>query len=117
MPIVTRGNLKDIALTVMVVRDHVRHVHTTYRRFGQVLGLSSRHAQLQFSLDEPLRQCPSPKTVGRELLARQVHQPDVTAQFPLAAHFKENRRRQHHRGRRRVIVIRAACGHARAAAA
>src|SRR6516225_2401616 len=69
--IVTRGNLKDVALAVIVVRDHVRHVHAAYRRFGQVLGLSSWQPQLQCSLDEPLRQCPSSEAVGGKLLAGQ----------------------------------------------
>src|SRR5262249_32200684 len=114
---VTRGNLKDVALAVIVVRDHVRHVHTAYRRIGQVLGLSSRQTQLQGSLDEPLRQGPSPETVGGKLLAGQVHQPNVTTHFPLAATSNEIRARHHPRGRRELFLTPAASTQARPAPA
>ena len=105
-------DLKNVAVALAVVGDHVEHVNPLDPDAGEIEPLAARVPQTERTFDEPLGQTPGAHAVGGELLAGEVDQPDVAVELAGTAEFQEHRRPQHQRGGGRVIVVGAGGGHA-----
>lgn len=113
----TWRNLKNVAVAVVVVGDHVHQVHALDARPGQVVPRAAGQPQPQRALDQAARQVAGAEAVRGELLASQVDQPHVAVQPPRLAQRQEQRRPEHHRRGRRVVIVGAGRGNASAVAA
>ena len=103
-----RRDLEDVAIAVGVVGDHVENERADDAHAGRVVGLAVFLREREPLLDERFGEVARPEAVGGELLARQVDEPDVPLQLPVAREREENVGRQQQRRRRRMVVVGAA---------
>jgi hypothetical protein len=101
----TRRYLEIVPVVVAVVGDHVHDENAGHPCPGQVDGFVALQPQPQCPFDEGPAEMPCAHAVGRELLPREVEQPDVPLEAPLLGQLEEDRRgRDEGRGRRMVVV-------------
>jgi len=98
-------DLEDVAIVVVVVRDHVEHERAGHAHAGRVDQRAVVGGQPQAPLDDGPGQGPRPQAIGGKLLAREVHEPDVAGEAPLARQRQEHVGRQQQGGGRRVVVV------------
>ena len=105
-----RGNLEHVAIVVVVVPDHVQDKGADHAHRGRVPGAAVFRGQAQAAFHQRLGQVPRAQTIRRELLAGQVHQPNVAFQLPARASGKKTSAASQQGCGRRVVVVRAGCG-------
>ena len=89
-----RRDLKDVAMLVVVVGDHVENKN-------------ARHLDAHSSFHNALGQRACAEAVSRELLTGEMDKPDVALQQTLPAQLEKDRRGQQQGRSGGVIVVRA----------